>query len=79
MSVLSKGEKDVLELPEVSSVVAFFISRLPWVLIWLNTLNKIAFSLQRVTLSAEERHFPLFMGYLNLYKFGAYIFFSFYI
>lgn len=58
-------------------MVGFFICRLPWVLIWLNTLNKIAFSLQRGTLSAEERHFPFFMGYLNLYKFWAYIFLVF--
>lgn len=78
VSVLSKGEKDVLEFPGVSSVAGVFICRLPWVLLWLNTLNKSALCCQRGTLSAEERHFPFFTGYLNLCKFGSYIF-TFYV
>lgn len=67
-------EKDFLGLPGISSAVGVFICRLPWVLIWLNMLNKSAFKLIKRTISVEERNFPFFMGYLNLYKLWAYIF-----
>lgn len=62
VSVLSKGEKDVLGLPGISSVVVVFIYRLPWVLIWLNTLNKSASRLTKRNFFSRRKALSIFHG-----------------